>query len=259
MANKATTGQIIKALRKEQKLSQETESSSRYISCIETGRSHPSRALLLRLARELNVDDELCNELLISARHSPLQAETVSEQDQEEVLAVLKRLIQQNPYPSVITNHYGDILEHNTAMDGIIEELLGSSAYLNSDGANMYLLELDPALCRPFIANLAAQQNYRLMSLRKECLRTPDDAVFQQLLNQLQAFQKNDPVEASGDLTQQYFSELHIQYGEQLIKFYWFYGAIGSQADQLCDDLQTISALPADSFTEQVFKQFSQT
>jgi len=260
MTRPVSTGQLIKALRQEQKLSQEalalkSDSSSRYISFIETGRAHPSRPLLLRLARELNVDSQVINDLLISAGYSPLQPASASKQERTEVLSILKKLISTNPYPAVISNRYGNILAYNAVMEATIQSLLGSSGFLDGELANIHLLELDPELCRPYIVNLDQQENIRLNFLHQQCLCYPDDTAFKQLYDQLIQFKVSAPTVAAEDIEQCYFSQLHLKNGSQDIKFYWFYSAIGSNANQLSEDLQVLSAVPSDIKTERWFQR----
>lgn len=259
MTKLVSTGQLIKALRQEKKLSQEalamkSDSSSRYISFIETGRAHPSRPLLLRLARELNVDKQVINDLLVSAGYSPLQPASASKQEREEVLSILKKLVSANPYPAIISNRYGNILAYNAVMDATIRFLLGSSDFLDCDSANIHILELDPKLCRPHIVNLAQQENIRINFLHQQCLCYPDDTTFKQLYDQLIQFKANTSEAADKNIEQCYFSQLHLKSGSQNIKFYWFYSAIGSNANQLSEDLQVLSAVPSDAKTEQWFQ-----
>lgn len=258
----STTGQILKALRQRQKLSQEAlalaaDSSSRYLSFIETGRAHPSRSLLLKLAKVLQSDEQVCNDLLISAGYSPLQPTLAPKEVVDEVRSTLSRLINSSDHPAVITDRYGNILAYNAIMAATIETLLGSSDYLDSPIANIHMLELDPGLCRPYIVNLAQQENDRLTALRHTCFRNPDDDTFRELYDQLQQFKTSDPATEPDESENSYFSRLHLKKGSRDIKIYWFYGAIGSHASQLCEEIQVISGIPADVNTERLFQQLA--
>lgn len=252
-----TTGQLLRALRKERGVSQEAlaleaGSSSRYISFLETGRAHPSRSLLLRLAAELKADYQVQSDLLISAGYSPLQANQVSREEHEAVRSTLKKHIDSSPYPGVICDRYGGILEYNRSMGNVIESILGSSDYLDRSDANMYLLELSPELCSPYIVNLAEQFQIRLKTLHQQCLRSPDDPVFEELYKRVEALQSESgaTTEAAED---HYFSRLYFKLGEVNIGFYWFYGSFGSDAGRLFEDLQVISAVPVDDESAEWF------
>jgi DNA-binding XRE family transcriptional regulator len=57
-------------------LAVEAEISSRHVSFIETGRSQPSREMVLRLARVLDVPLRGRNDLLVGAGYAPMYRET---------------------------------------------------------------------------------------------------------------------------------------------------------------------------------------
>ena len=159
---------MLRDLRKSRDLSLEAlahqaDSSSRYISFIETGRAHPSRQLLVRLADELQVPDQLRDNLLISAGYSPEQnTSSISESDLVEVLSALKWQIKDTPYPAVITNRYADLIIFNQPMEYICKAVIGSNEYLQQPDANLRVLELSPELCRPLIVNIEEHESYTL-------------------------------------------------------------------------------------------------
>jgi transcriptional regulator with XRE-family HTH domain len=56
-------------------LALEAQTTARHVSFIETGRSQPSRAMVLRLARVLDVPVRERNQLLHAAGYAPVYAE----------------------------------------------------------------------------------------------------------------------------------------------------------------------------------------
>src|SRR5215471_9613846 len=73
-------GNLLRKWRERRRLSQldlacEAEISTRHLSFLETGRSTPSREMLLRLADRLDVPLRERNSLLIAAGYAPLYSE----------------------------------------------------------------------------------------------------------------------------------------------------------------------------------------
>src|SRR6266545_771842 len=74
-------GESLRHWRQHRRLSQldlahEAEISTRHLSFVETGRSLPSREMVLRLAEQLEVPLRERNQLLLSAGFAPAYAET---------------------------------------------------------------------------------------------------------------------------------------------------------------------------------------
>src|SRR5215468_10362610 len=88
-------GQLLRQWRERRRLSQlalavEAEISTRHLSFVETGRAHPSRDMVLLLARVLEVPPRARNELLAAAGYAPMYRET--ELDSPEMAQVRQAL-----------------------------------------------------------------------------------------------------------------------------------------------------------------------
>ena len=74
-------GALLKQWRERRRMSQlalaiEAEISSRHLSFMETGRSHPSREMVLLLAEVLEVPPRARNDLLAAAGYAPMYRES---------------------------------------------------------------------------------------------------------------------------------------------------------------------------------------
>src|SRR3954471_19874200 len=76
----------------------------RYVSFVETGRAQPSRRMVVRLARALDVPLRERNALLLAAGYAPLYAAGALDPPQlERVTAALTAMLAQHePYPAVV-------------------------------------------------------------------------------------------------------------------------------------------------------------
>src|SRR5438105_11541284 len=80
-------GDLLRDWRRRRRLSQldlagDAEVSARHLSFVETGRSRPSRELLLHLAEHLDVPLRDRNTMLLAAGYAPLYAERSLEADE---------------------------------------------------------------------------------------------------------------------------------------------------------------------------------
>src|SRR5262245_1365186 len=91
--------------------------TSRYVSFIESGRSQPSREMVLRLARVLDVPLRERNQLLLAAGYAPSYRETgLAAEESAQVRSALERMLAAHePYPAVVMNRHWDVVRINNA------------------------------------------------------------------------------------------------------------------------------------------------
>src|SRR5687768_18490090 len=81
VARGSAFGSLLRQWRERRRLSQlalavEAEVSTRHLSFVETGRAHPSRDMVLLLARALEIPPRARNELLTAAGYAAMYRET---------------------------------------------------------------------------------------------------------------------------------------------------------------------------------------
>src|SRR5262245_29808323 len=93
-------------------LASDAMTTPRYVSFVETGRSQPSRQMVVRLARALDVPLRERNGLLLAAGYAPLYAR--AQLDAPELArvetALTSMLAQHEPFPAVVMDRGWDIL-----------------------------------------------------------------------------------------------------------------------------------------------------
>src|SRR5688500_20335776 len=96
-------------------LAVEADVSARHLSFVETGRSKPSRELLLHLAEHLEVPLRERNALLLAAGYAPVYPERpLDAGDLEPVRAALDKILAgHEPYPAAIVDRHWDLLAAN--------------------------------------------------------------------------------------------------------------------------------------------------
>jgi transcriptional regulator with XRE-family HTH domain len=169
----ATTGfgELIREWRQRRRMSQldlglAANVSSRHVSFVETGRSLPSRAMVLRLAAALDVPAREQNQLLVAAGLAPAYAERSL--DDAEMAAVQNGIDQllaaYDPFPCLAVDRGWRVLRFNSGtavlLDGVAPHLL--------EEPNALRIALHPDGLAPRIRNLAEWRHHVVGRLRRE-------------------------------------------------------------------------------------------
>ena len=159
--------------------------SSRHLSFLETGRASPSREMVMRLARVLDVPLRERNALLLSAGFAPVYPQT--RLDAPELGAVGNALdailAQQEPFPALIMDRHWNILRANQAAGRLLRLLLGER--VSSLQQNLLHRMFDPEAVRPFIANWSQVAEWLVQRVYRECVGGIKDEQTTRLLREL--------------------------------------------------------------------------
>ena len=181
-------GNLLRKWRERRRLSQldlacEAEISTRHLSFLETGRSLPSREMVLRLAEQLEVPLRERNVLLIAAGYAPAFPERPLDDPalQAARKAVDLVLAGHEPYPALAIDRHWTLIASNNAVPPL---LAGVEPSLLQPPVNVLRLSLHPAGLAPRIANLAEWRSHLLARLRHQ-IEVSADPVLEELLNEL--------------------------------------------------------------------------
>src|SRR5262245_38566104 len=136
-------------------LALEAEISTRHLSFLETGRTQPSREMVLLLARVLEVPLRGRNELLTAAGYAPVYRETgLDAPEMAQVKQALGFMLrQQEPFPAMVLDRHWNILLTNDAMGKVMGLFLDPAATAALGPANAMRLSYHPQALRPYIVN----------------------------------------------------------------------------------------------------------
>ncbi len=178
--------QALKLWRQQRKVSQlelslSAEVSQRHISWLETGRSQPSREMVLRLSESLDIPLRERNRLLNSAGFASVYTEhSFDAPELEPVKSLLSEMLDHHlPYPAYVMDRHWNILMQNSACDllFLIPEDSNDFWYaLSEDGpANAAILFTHPKGVRPMIKNFDEIIAPFVRRLQKEAMEYQDD------------------------------------------------------------------------------------
>jgi transcriptional regulator with XRE-family HTH domain len=183
-------GGLIREWRRRRRLSQldlasEAEISQRHLSFLESGRSRPSRDMLLHLAEQLGVPLRERNVLLTAAGFAPAYPERAFD-DPEMAAAravVAQVLAAHEPFPALAVDRHWTMLAANRAVAPLLE---GMAPWLLRPPVNVLRLGLHPEGLAPRVVNLPEWRAHILERLRRQAEQTADPALLA-LLSELWA------------------------------------------------------------------------
>ena len=262
--NSRPVGELLRAWRQRRRLSQldlacEADVSARHLSFVETGRSLPSRPMLLHLAERLEVPLRDRNALLIAAGYAPVYPETGLDDPALRAAreAVDLVLTGHEPYPAVAVDRHWTLVAANRAVGPL---LAGVAAELLRPPANVLRLSLHPAGLAPRIANLAQWRDHVLARLRRQVEITAD-AALAALDEELRGYPAADGGAAGSDRAaeERDYGEvvvpLCLRTDRGLLAFFSTVTTFGTTIDITLAELAIESFFPADPATAEALRR----
>jgi len=168
-------GTLLTEYRKRNRLSQLdlallADVSSRHISFIETGRSSPSRSMLLRLAEVLDLAHKDSNLLLNSGGYAPAYSSLDLESEaMRPVRHALKLMLENhNPYPALVMDSSYNLLMANSAQQRLFSQVVGTTGQLPT--GNLLEAVFREDAFKPLLVNWSEVASHLLRRLRRQVL-----------------------------------------------------------------------------------------
>ncbi|MFB9907039.1 helix-turn-helix domain-containing protein [Allokutzneria oryzae] len=225
--------------------------SARHLSFVETGRSAPSREMVLRLADQLDVPLRERNQLLLAAGFAPAYQESALDSPRLAAVhaAVRQVLAAHEPFPSVAVDRRWNMVEANAASalftDGIAPHLLAGQP-------NALRISLHPEGLAPRIANLGQWRAHLLNRLAREVAVSGDEEVAE-LLAELRRYPCDEPEIEVPD-TAEVFVPLRLRHGEAELSLLSTVSTFGTAVDITVAELSVESFFPADTATAEFLR-----
>ncbi len=233
--------------------------SQRHVSWLETGRSQPSRDMVVKLSEAMDVPLRERNSILNSAGFADLYANRdLSEPSMEPVAHILSDMLaHHNPYPAFVLDRQWNIKMKNEAADTLFD-ILGDPEQVWRDVGdtgelNIGLLTVHPQGLRQFISNwheIAAPFMHRL---KKEVAEIGDPSMrarYQQLEELVGEIDNSD---AKPELLP--VLPLEIDLGGPVLKLCSVISTFGTAQDITANELRIETFYPADDLTRKYFKE----
>jgi transcriptional regulator with XRE-family HTH domain len=251
-------GPLLREWRERRRLSQldlslRAEISTRHLSFVETGRSQPSRTMLLHLADHLDVPLRERNQLLLAGGYAPVYRERRLDGDGMASVrsAILRLLAAHEPFPAVVVDRRWNQVAANASLGVLID---GVAPGLLVPPVNVLRLSLHPDGVAPRIVNLGEWRAHLLGRLRRQVdlIADPDLTA---LLAELRGYPCDQPepdVELPGPAD--VFTPLRIRHGGGELSFFSTVATFGTPLDVTVAELVVESFFPADDHTADVLR-----
>ena len=246
----STAGPLLREWRQRRRLSQlelavEADISARHLSFVETGRSAPSREMVLRLAEHLGIPLRERNALLIAAGYAPVFPERSLD---DPALAAARHAVNlvlagHEPYPAIAVDRHWTLVAANNAVGAF---MVVEDQSLLQPPLNVLRVSLHPRGVAPRIANLAEWRAHVLERLRRQ-IDASGDPVLIALLEELRAYPAPAP-----KFTRDYGGvlvpiELMTEHG--ICSFFSTTTIFGTPVDVTLSELAVEAFYPADEKT----------
>lgn len=249
-------GKLVRRWRERRRLSQlqlalDAGVSARHLSFIETGRSRPSREMVLQLAAQLDVPLRERNELLLAAGYAPIYGQRgLEEPEMGPVRETLDLVLSgHEPYPAVVVDRHWGIIATNDAFSLLTE---GAAPELLEPPANVLRLALHPDGVAPRIVNLPQLRGVLLQWLSRQTAATGDPAL-EALWRELSELPGAGP---SPPAAEEVAVPLRIRWRDAELSFISTITTFARASDITVAELSIESFYPTDSVTAEALREF---
>lgn len=252
-------GDLLREWRQRRRLSQldlalDAEISARHLSFLETGRSRPSRDMVLNLAERLDVPLRDRNLLLHAAGFAPVFPERPLT---DPALQVARHAIDQvlaghEPFPALAVDRHWTLIAANATTQRLMS---GVAAKLLEPPVNVLRVSLHPEGLAPRTTNLAEWRAHLLSRLRHQ-IDVTSDPVLIRLLRELRDYPAPAEPHVEPDSASVVVPFRVAAEGREL-SFFGTITVFGTPVDITLSELALEAFYPADTATAEALRQMA--
>ena len=239
-------------------LSEISQTSQRHISYLESGKSSPSRKMVVNLCDALDVSLNETNQILLAAgfapvySHYPLEGAELSEINQ----ALSFMLERHQPYPAMVVDNLYDVVRPNSAAVNFQLFLHGVSdpSDLPPQNLNLMLGLFHPEGYGQFISNFNEVATSLLQRFMKELSYAGNPEPGMEVLEQIMSCQSFPQSSIQESIS---LPVLNVQFkkGKHKLNLFSIISSFGSPFDVTLEQLKLECHFPLDSTTKQFFEK----
>jgi len=234
-------------------LAERAEVSTRHISFVETGKSAPSREMVLVLASALDVPLRERNRLLLAAGFAPVYREEQLAAPHSRQMGELRRVLDlvighHDPYPAIVVDARWNALAMNAGAQRVIAAFVDDPQVLAEVGGNAMHMVFHPRGFRPHLVNWHEIVRVTIERLRHEVIREPNGSA-SVLLDELRRY---GPLPAMRDIVvgePRLLIPVHLRRGDLELRFFTTIASLGTPIDITANELRIETYYPVDDAT----------
>jgi transcriptional regulator with XRE-family HTH domain len=259
----STFGRVLREWRQKRGLSQldlalSSAVSQRHISFLESGRSQPSRDMVLQLATVLDIPLRAQNVMLVAAGFTPrFKERDLADPEMQQVRKALDCMLrQQEPYPAMVIDRHWNLRMGNEAAGRLMTWLMDphlAQTLPGPDGPlNLLRLLFHPHGIRPFLRNWHAVAGHLIERLHREAVFDGQSDATMVLLNELLAYPDVPRAWSLPNWEAWQAPLLTVEFvkGDRALQFFTTITTLGTPNDITLQELRLECFFPADTATE---------
>jgi transcriptional regulator with XRE-family HTH domain len=271
VTNKGEThslGTLFKQWRDRRGLSQldlavESGVSQRHISFIESGRSKPSREMVLELATVLEIPLRQQNIMLTAAGFAPIHTETdLSAPEMTSVRKAIDFMLhQQEPLPAIVVDRYWNLLLTNNGANRLLTTFIEpnklQTLFCIDGKINLMRVVFHSQGLRPFIANWEEFVGHLLDRLHREINSVGESEQSTSLFDELMSYPGVPNFRNTSNRVAQntLLLTIHLKKNDIDWQFFSTIATLGTPYDITLQELRIEYLFPADEATEKDWKR----
>lgn len=254
-----STGDMLRFWRQLHRISQmdlalDVGISSKHLSFVETGRSQPSRQMVLKIAQALKLPLRHRNAFLKSAGYaSEFGEEPLDGPKMEIVRQALQRMLEKHePYPAFVVNTGYKILMANSGFDRFVKFFVEEEALKKYDNVFRMLFAEDGL--RPCVKEWPAVEHLLLARLWEEVLATQNSELIELYQDLSRARSSGAPLDLRIDAHLPVMS-LTLEKNAVKASFFSTIATLGTPLDSTTQELRIEMLFPVDEETKQFLRR----
>jgi len=247
-------------------LSLESGVSQRHISFMESGRSKPSRSMVLALAKVLDIPLRDQNQLLNVAGFSPeFKERNLDNQEMYAVHHALEMsLAHHEPYPAIVADRNWNLVMANEASQRLVG-LIGEPEDVwqrvdPSGNKNVYRLTFHPLGMQPLIENWSEMATLLLLRLQREATADPNNDFLSDLYEEMAEISGLENLQGMADINTALAPVFPMEMTTAgiTLKVFSMISSFGTAQDVTAAELKVETFFPANDFTKLFFERIAE-
>ncbi|MFT7686409.1 MAG: transcriptional regulator with XRE-family HTH domain [Candidatus Azotimanducaceae bacterium] len=256
--------ELLKSWRRVRKVSQFNLSldagvSQKHLSFLESGRSSPSRDMILCLSKALELPLREQNTLLNAAGFAKIFTEnSIDTKDLEQARKALVVMLDHlEPYGAIVLDRNWNIVMMNQANIKIFSKLVDPVKVwsdIGGDTPNIIRLCLHPKGLKPHILNWEDFASYFVEHLHREILNNPYNLSAKSLQDEIKDYPDVPNSDHSLDDTSIPYLQMKLQVDGSVFQFFTMVSTFGTPLDITLQELRIETFFPGDKATEKFIR-----